>query len=95
MSQVTEQQGTVARRDPVCIQCGSTGSRDDVHRQDLLRPEGHHAGGRLGGFQRVQGTGGPDRECGLALRHHHPGLQRAQPAAEQVPASAGGPGFSL
>lgn len=26
------------------------GSRDDVHRQDVLRPEGHHAGGRLGGL---------------------------------------------
>ena len=26
VSQVTERQGTVARRDPVCIQCGSTGA---------------------------------------------------------------------
>lgn len=25
-------------------------SRDDVHRQDLLRPEGHHAGGGLSGL---------------------------------------------
>lgn len=68
---------------------------DGVHCQDILRPEGHHAGGRLCGFQCVQGTCGPDRERGLALRHHHPGLQPAQPAAEQVPPSAGGPGFPL
>lgn len=70
-------------------------SRDDLHRQDLLRPESHHAGGGLGGLQRATGTRGPHRECGLSLRHHPPGLQRAQPAADQVPPSAGGPGLPL
>lgn len=68
---------------------------DDVHRQDLLRPEGHHRGGRPGGLQRVPGPGGPDRERGVPLRYHHPGLPRAEPAPEQVPASAGGPGFPM
>ena len=86
---------TVKHRDPFQPPVCKHRSQDDFHRQDVLRPEGHQAGGRLGGLQRVPGTSGAHRERGLALRHHHPGLQRAQPTSEQVPPSAGGPGFPL
>lgn len=91
LSQVT----SATRSHPSHKRCRSPRSWHDLHRQDLLRPEGRHAGGRLAGLQRVPGTGGADRERGLALRRHRQGLQWAQPASEQIPPSAGGPGVSM